>query len=943
MPTTTLYPPTGTFTFLFTDIEGSSRPWEQDPDAMRPALARHDLLLRSAVEHYHGHIVKTTGDGVHAAFATAPEALLAALSAQRALRDEPWNPRATLTVRMGLYTGMAEKRDGDYYGGEVNRAARLMAMAHGGQVLLSAATLELVRDHLPDGAGLRALGAHRLKDQGRPEQVFQLLHPALPADFPPLRSLDSLALPNNLPQQPTSFIGREMQIAEIKALLSRTRLLTLTGAGGAGKTRLSLQVAADLLTGDGEGDGVWLVELAPLSDPALVPQAVADVLRIKERAGQPLQRTLMEELKAKRLLLILDNCEHLVSACASLAADLLRACPDVHLLASSREALNVAGEQTYRVPSLSMPDPEQTQSVGSLSQYEAVRLFIERAQAVRPAFIVTDANAPAVAQICRRLDGIPLALEMAAARIRSLSVQEINVRMDHLFCLLTGGTRTALPRQQTLRALITWSYDLLTEQEKTLLRRLSVFAGGCDLAAAEGVCSGDGFEDFEVMDLLMGLVNKSLVVYEEGEGDVGRYRLLETVRQYAGDRLQESGEADAVQDRAASWFLGLAEEAEPHLKGAGQSLWLRRLDAEYDNLRASLLRDEQVSERSADGTEAGLRLAGALYHFWWLRGHYSEGRLRLDRALARTGTEGQNGAAGKRVAMAKAKALDGAGHLAFEQGASAAARALYEESLTIQRQMGDLINSGWALAGLGRIVFLQGDYVEARALFEESLAIRRQARDQWSIAHSLICLGFLTHAQGDSAGARALYEESLTIQRQVEDLIGIGWSLAGLGDVAFHQGDYVEARALFSESLTILRRQGDQRGTAYTLKSLGDVASCQGDFAEARALFSESLAIVRRLADPRGVADSLEGMAGIAYRQSRPSRAVHLLAAASSLRGNVGIPRAPAYSVGIEKWMSSAREALGEDAFAAAWDAGRAMTWEQAVEHALSTAGGDPA
>ena len=505
-------PPTGTVTFLFTDIEGSTKLWEQHPDAMRSAHARHDVLLRSAVEQHHGHVVKTTGDGIHAAFATAPEAIAAVLSIQRALRAEPWDPQVPISVRMGLHTGIAEERGGDYYGGALNRAARLMAAGYGGQVLLSAATQELVRDHLPDEVGLRDLGQHRLKDLGRAEQVFQLQHPSLSADFPPLRSLDNPDLPNNLPQQVTSFIGRETQVAEVKALLGKTRLLTLTGAGGAGKTRLSLQVAADLL----DGDGVWLVELAALTDPALVPQAVADVLGVKEQAGQPIQRTLVDWLKAKCLLLVLDNCEHLVAACASLAADLLRACPGVHILASSREALNVSGEQTYRVPSLSLPDPKQVQTVESLSQFEAVRLFIERAQAVQASFAVTSGNAPAVAQVCFHLDGIPLALELAAARVRSLSVDDINARLDQRFRLLTGGSRVALPRQQTLRGLIDWSYDLLTEPEKTLLCRLSVFAGGWTLAAAEGVCSGGDIEDWEVLDLLTGLVDKSLVVYEEG-------------------------------------------------------------------------------------------------------------------------------------------------------------------------------------------------------------------------------------------------------------------------------------------------------------------------------------------------------------------------------------------------------------------------------------------
>ena len=480
-------PPSGTVTFLFSDIEGSTALWEQSADSMRPALARHDSLLRQAIEAGGGYVFKTLGDAFCAAFATAPEALAAALSAQIALAGEGWELPTPLLVRMALHTGSAEERDADYFGPPLNRVARLMAAGHGGQVLLSEVTQALVRDALPRDVTLGDLDLHRLKDLGRPERVFQLEHPALPADFPPLRSLDNPALPNNLPQQVTSFIGREKQLAEVKALLDRTRLLTLTGSGGSGKTRLSVQAAADVL--DQYEGGVWLVELAALADAALVPQSVADVLGVKEQAGGTARQGLLDWLRPKRLLLILDNCEHLVTACAVLAAEILRLCPRVRLLASSREPLGVVGEQVYRVPSLSLPDPKQPQTVESLSQFEAVRLFIERAQAVQYSFSVTDANAPAVAQICWRLDGIPLALELAAARVRALPVEEINTRLDHRFRLLTGGSRTALPRQQTLRALIDWSYDLLNEEEQTLLARLSVFAGGWTLEAAGGVCA----------------------------------------------------------------------------------------------------------------------------------------------------------------------------------------------------------------------------------------------------------------------------------------------------------------------------------------------------------------------------------------------------------------------------------------------------------------------
>ena len=882
-------PPTGTVTFLFTDIEGSTKLWEQHPEAMRAALARHDALLRQCIEAHGGFLVKTTGDGVHAAFSTANLALEAALASQFALAAETWGLPMPLPVRMGLHTGATEERDGDYYGPPLNRAARLVAAGHGGQTLLSDVTQGLVRDALPSTASLRDLGQHRLKDLGRPEQVFQLCQPSLPADFPPLRSLDNPALPNNLPQQPTSFIGRETQVGEVKALLGKTRLLTLTGAGGAGKTRLSLQVAADLL--DGEGNGVWLVELAGLSDLALVPQAVADVLGVKEQAGKTIQASLLDWLKPKQLLLILDNCEHLVAACALLAADILRNCPLVHLLASSREPLNVAGEQTYRVPSLTLPDPKQAQTVESLSQYEAVRLFIERARAVQPSFSVTDASAPAVAQVCFHLDGIPLAIELAAARVRSLSVEEISRRLDQRFRLLTGGSRDRLPRQQTLRALIDWSYDLLTEPEKTLLRRLSVFAGGWTLSAAEVVCAGEPVEDFEVLDLLTALVDKSLVVAEPA-GDGMRYRLLETIRQYGMDRLGERGEVEAVRDGHLAWCVALAAEADQQGRGPNQAAWLSRLEAEHDNLRAGLSWGLPPEERPQGGrsNEDGLCLAASLWRFWSSRGHLSEGRRWLGLARARAGVSGGE------ASVARATALAGAGYLAQNQGDFAEARTLSEESLTLFRQAGDQRGCGTALRVLAMVAHAQGDWAEARAFYEEGLTLSRQAGPQWAVAHTLCNLGKVALHLGDYAEARALCEESLTVFRQAENLGGIAYPLKILAEIAHYLGDWAEARALYEESLTLFRQVGDRLSALSVLGSLGVVA----------------------------------------HRQGQRGRSVRLLGAESSLRESIGSGFPPVGPEEMDAMLASATEALGEAAFTAAWDAGRAMTWEQAVEYALS-------
>ncbi len=476
-----------TYTFVFTDIEGSTRLWDEKPDAMRKALAEHDALVRDAMS-VKGRVFKTVGDSFCVAFTSASEAVQAALDAQDQLLKKDFGEIGSIKVRMGLHTGEAESRDDDFFGPALNRVSRLLSTGHGGQVLISQATYELVRDSLPKGAEVRYLGEHRLRDLERPEGVYQLVHELLPIEFPALRSLSEL--PNNLPLQVTSFVGREKELTAVEALVRKNRLVTFTGSGGTGKTRLSLQAAADLLA-DFE-DGAWLVELAPLTEPELVPQTVAAALRVREEPGRSLSETLVSHLKDKHLLLLLDNCEHLLDAAARLVDSLGRSCPKVHVIATSREPLAIQGEQVYRVPSLSTPDPKKKESLEVLNQYEAVRLFIDRAVLAQPAFQVTNENAPAVAQICHRLDGIPLALELAAARVRAMPVETIASRLDDRFRLLTGGSRTALPRQQTLRAAIDWSYGLLDEKEKTLLRRLSVFAGGWTLEAAEKVCADEG-------------------------------------------------------------------------------------------------------------------------------------------------------------------------------------------------------------------------------------------------------------------------------------------------------------------------------------------------------------------------------------------------------------------------------------------------------------------
>ena len=990
--------PAGTVTFLFTDIEGSARLWEQHPEQMRSALARHDALLREAIARHDGHVFKMVGDAFCAAFSTAPDGLQAALAAQQALLAESWPEPVTLKVRMALHTGAAEQREGDYFGQPLNRVVRLLATGYGGQVLLSEVTHDLCREALPPFCSVQNLGEHRLRDLSRPETVYQLRHSALPSEFPPLRSLEFL--PNNLPVQLTSFIGREKQIEEVKSLLARTRLLTLTGSGGCGKTRLSLQVAAEVL--EQFPDGVWVVELAPLAGPTLVAQTVASLLGIKEQTGQPLVQTLPESLSSRRLLLLLDNCEHLLAACVSLASALLRSCPHVKLLATSQEALGIAGEQTYRVPSLSLPDPRKILTVEALSQYEAAHLFLERAMLVKSDFVIRDQTAPAVGQLCSRLDGIPLAIELAAARVRSLSVEEINTRLGDRFRLLTGGDRAALPRQQTLRAAMDWSYDLLSERECVLLSRLSVFAGGWTLEAAEAVCTGEEIEDWEVLDLLTELVDKSLVVAETQAGN-SRYRLLETIREYAWERLEQREEVEEMRGRHRDYFLARAEEVAPKLMGAEQGVWLERLESEHDNLRTALA----WCSAEEDGAEAGLRLAFALLRFWDVRGHYSEGRAYLTEALGREGAAGRT--------TERARALHGAGALAISQGDYAVARTLFEESLSIRRELGDKQSIAASLHNMGSMAYSQGDFAQARSLFEESLAIRREVGDRPGIATSLHNLGNMAFSQGDFGQARALYEESLALFREMGDKWGaaqvlnnlamVAWSLSdygaaralceqslatyrelgnkrgiafalgnlgmlardqgeyeqarafqeeslgicrelkdkrgianslhNLGNVIYSQGDFGQARALYEESLALFREMGDKWGAAQVLNNLGMAAYRRQDYETARTLYEESLAICRDLSDKRGIAETLEAFAPLKATQSQPERAARLWGAAEALREALHSPLSPNEREEYDRNVTAARAAFGEEAFAAAWQQGRDMTIEQAIEYAL--------
>ncbi|MGE0543220.1 MAG: tetratricopeptide repeat protein [Dehalococcoidia bacterium] len=735
---------------------------------------------------------------------------------------------------------------------------------------------------------------------------------------------------SNLPEPVTSFVGREQERAEVARLLRATRLLTLAGTGGCGKTRLALETARSI-AGD-YAAGAWLVELASVTDPALIASAVAGSLSVREEPGRAIRETLIDYLRPKRLLLVLDNCEHHVPVCARLVHDLLSSCPDLTVLATSRAVLGIAGETVWRVPSLSMPtvesdepgvvsDPSSVSAAADIERFDAVRLFVERARAIRPAFVVTPANARAVAQVCRRLDGIPLAIELAAARLNLLTVEQIADRLDDRFRLLNAGNRTTLPRHQTLQALIDWSYDLLGEPERRLFERLSVFAGSFSLDAVEAVC-GDGSY---VLDVLARLVDQSLVSVEE-HGSEARYRLLETLRVYARGRLAARGETEALRQRHRDHFLALAEEAEGRLYGHGQIVWFRRLADEHDNLRAAL----DWSERDPDGAEPELRLAGSLWQFWLVRGYLGEARRRLEEALRRPD------AVSPEVA---AKAHYAAGILARGQQDHPAARRHQERSLDLARAAGNRSIVAAALHSMGGMEADAGNDADARALLDECLAIRTELGDQWGIGNSLFSLGYLAHRRGDNVWAEDFYEQSLRVQRAVEDKLGLAMTLNNLGHLAEERREYARARALFEECLFIRREFGDERGIALALHGLGEMASRQGDHATALPMFIESVLIAIKLGLPKVIAPCLEGLAAVSSAVERPRHAVCLLAAADSIRKASGVPHLPAERETYGQVIAAIRSDLGTAAFEESWAQGRAMTLEQVIALVQPNAG----
>jgi predicted ATPase/DNA-binding SARP family transcriptional activator/DNA-binding CsgD family transcriptional regulator len=723
---------------------------------------------------------------------------------------------------------------------------------------------------------------------------------------------------HNLPPPRTSFVGREREMIEVKRSLSTTRLLTLTGAGGSGKTRLAIEVVRDLV--GSYADGVWLIELAPLADPELVPQAVAGALGAQEQSGRPLLESLLDTLGDKEMLLLLDNCEHLIDAMARLTTDLLHCCPRTRVLATSRERLGVIGELTWPVPSLSVPGAEEAPTVEEIEGYESARLFVDRASMGHPGFELTPENALAVAQVCARLEGMPLAIELAAARIGMLSVGQISERLDHSLNVLTRSGRTANHRHRTLRSTLDWSYGLLGEPEQALLGKLSAFAGGFTLEAAESVGARGGIEVAEVLELITILVEKSLVVAEESWERGARYRLLEPVRQYAGEKLAASGDAEVVRSRHAEFFLALAEEAEPQLKGPHQVEWLDRLETEHDNLRAAL------SWALGRELDLGARMAGALCLFWYTRGYLSEGRTYLEAVVSLDALP----------ASVRARVLDGLGWIAEPQGDYERARVAYEESLKLYRRSGDKRGVANALGDLGSLVLDRGDYEQATALLEESLMLHRELGRGEDIIGILDSLGVLASAKGDPERSISYFSEALVLSRGSGNVRRTAVSLGNLGLTMLVHGDPAQATVVLDESLVLFREIGDNSNIAIGLLHATLAALAQGDYGRVRVLSEESLELLQRAGDRQHIADCLEIMAGGAGVRGRAHRAARLWGAAEALREEIGVPLQPENLQLLEPYIAAARRSLGEVAWQAALAEGRAMTPERAIGYALS-------
>jgi predicted ATPase/class 3 adenylate cyclase len=950
--------PTGTITLLFTDIEGSTHLLQQLGGRYAELLTACRQLLRTAFHTHHGHEVDTQGDALFAVFPRARDALCAAGAAQRALATYAWPEAVVVRVRMGLHTGAPARLAEGYVGLELHYAARIMSAAHGGQVLLSQTTRDLVAHDLPLGVRLHNLGAHRLKDFEHPVHLYQVVYADLPTNWTPPKTLGGRY--GSLPVPPTALIGRESEVMTLIQRLRRedVRLVTLTGAGGTGKTRLGIQVASELR--DLFAGGVWFVSLASIHEAALVMPTIAQALGIRDGEGQALFARLAAALQLQPVLLFLDNFEQVVGA-ASQVAELLMACPQLKVLVTSREVLHVRAEHECVVPPLALPDPAHLPALAELARLPSVALFLQRAQAVKPEFELTMTNASAVTAICVQLDGLPLAIELAAARMKLFPPSALLARLGQRLAMLTSGARDVPIRQQTLRDTIAWSYHLLDAWEQRLFRWLSVFVGGWTLPAAEAVCSKAGVGAEHVLEGITSLVDKSLLqrlAYTGEDGEEPSLRMLETIREYGHEALIAQGEEAVARQAHADYFSCVATEAESVLQGPQLVPWLERLEREHDNLRAAL-RWACESEQTA----MALRLGTALERFWVIRGHRTEGLAFLERALASSAEVATD---------VRAKALLAAARLAFVQSHYTRGEVLAQESLALFRELGDRRGIALALDRLGTAAWRRGDFAAARGLLEEGLALFRALDDQGRVAWSLFTLGLLNAKQGAYTRACALFEDSVTLfkqvgnkrglaaaltqwagtlflsqaepilfdpllqaggalQREIGDQEGMAGASLLLGWVALTQGDMAAARTRVEEGLTLYRKMEHREGIAEALALLGKVATARRDYGCARALYDESLALARGIGDQELLASGLTGLAHVVAMQGEPAWAVQLWGSAEALREAIGAPVPSIERADYDQAVAAVRDALGESAFVTAWTQGRMTTAEQVL------------
>ena len=998
--------PSGTVTFLFSDIEGSTQLLHRIGEKYAQALEEQRAIMRAAFQQFEGYEIDTAGDGFFVAFSRAQDGVFAAIQAQRQLAVHEWPEGETLRVRVALHTGEPLATATGYVGVDVHHAARLCAAGYGGQMLISETTRQLVAGNLPADVTLRDLGEHRLKDMQQAEHIYGIVVPDLPSHFPSLKTLQSK--PNNLPAQITPLVGREHEIEAVRQLLlkAEVRLVTLTGPGGIGKTSLSLQVAISLL--DEFAHGVFFVGLAAISDPELVLPTIAQTLGIRENRSKPLRESVIEYLCDKRLLLVLDNLEQVVAA-APVVADLLAACPQLKILVTSRIVLRLKGEREYPVEPLPAPDPRATISKEAFSQYAAVELFIQRARAVKPDFEVNNDNAPAVAEICFRLEGLPLAIELAAARLKLFSPQALLARLGSRFELLRDGPRDMPARHQTLRQAIAWSYDLLSSAEQAFFQRLAVFVGGCSLEAVEAICNTA--EDanklaLDALDGLTALIDQSLLRQaqtKDAKSDISRegeprFVMFETIREFALERLQASGDDwQATRRRHTDFFLALAEEAEPELTGSNQALWLNILEREHDNLRAVFSWIEETAQ-----ADYGLRLGAAIWRFWLVRGYEDEGRERLLAVLALPGAD--------KPARARAKALNAVGTLMHGSGDHSTAREHLEESLEISRRRGDKKGMATVINNLGWIAAQLGELDAAKELSQESLALHTELGDKRGQAVAFNNLAWTAYAQSEFALAYSLQEKNLNLRQEIGDERGVAFAMAWLawieivlgnhdkaaslldsaikklqelGDsmimgfamwilaqMAIDQGDFAragklmeenpallkergphmlsllalvkqhdgeeqQAQELLEESLAKFRAWGYKWGIANTLYHIGRLALARHDDKRATACFHESMILNRDLKNTLGIAKALVEFGGLTLAKGDPDRSARLFAAGEALHLTIGAPMPPSERMRFEREVARVQALLEEKTFAAAWNAGKNMTTEQAAIYAL--------